>query len=282
MAVNPINAQVPGTAVGQGDSAAAVRQARHHGWAETLPAAGGLSRKDRNAMILAALANPGSLALPGVGDPASSALAALTNAGSLAVANLGNDPAATQALAGAGAATPGLLAALADSGTLALAGLAAPASAAPAVPDGSSVLASAATLNAINLAAQDAVAAAQDAVAATAKAADAVTAAADAVSAVLAGASAAPRVPALADPSALATDATAKYLGAGFLGLPAAPGILATAQPEGVPAVDGVQATPALAGNTYSNPQDRAFGQSAAHLAQTAPMVEVPELDLEG
>jgi len=300
MAVNPINTQIP---VPQGDPAAAVRHRSHQAWMETVPGAGQLSRKDRNAIILATLANPGSRALPGVGEPTASAVAALTNADTLALANL-NNPAetlaalanpASLAVAGLGAATPGVLAALADPGSLALADLAsaAPAPAAAADPDLTtaltsvdSALGSTAVLNAVNVAAQDAAAAARDAAATTAQAAQAVSAAADAVSAALAAANAAAGVPAPPDPSGLATDATAKYLGAGFIGLPPVPGAQAAALPEGVPAVDGVLATPSLAGNTYSNPHDRAFGQSAAHQAQSAPMAptpaEAPELDLEG
>ena len=64
MAVNPINTQIP---VPQGDPAAAVRHRSHQAWMETVPGAGQLSRKDRNAIILATLANPGSRALPGAG-----------------------------------------------------------------------------------------------------------------------------------------------------------------------------------------------------------------------
>ncbi len=306
MAVNPINTQIPAP---QGDPAAAVRHRSHQAWMGTAPGAGQLSRKDRNAIILAVLANPGSRALPGVGELTASAVAALTNADTLALANLGNNPAetltalanpASLALAGLGAAPHGVLAALADPGSLALADLASAvpaqaaaagadlttALAAPALNSADSTLGSTAVLNAVNVAAQDAAAAARDAAATAAQAAQAVTAAADAVSAVLAAANAAAGVATPPDPSGLATDATAKYLGAGFIGLPAVPGAQAAALPEGVPAVDGVLAAPSLAGNTYSNPHDRAFGQSAAHQAQSAPMAptpaEAPELDLEG
>jgi len=236
MAVNPINAQIPAT---QGGPAAAELHRSHRAWVDALSGSGQLSGKDRNAGILAALADPGSLAMA---DLAFAAPAAAADA----------DP--TTVLA------------------------------ATALTSSGSAQGSAAALNAVNAAAQDAAAAVQDAAATTAQAAQAVTAAADAVSAALAAANAAAGSPAPPDSSALATDATAKYLGAGFIGLPPVPGAQATSQTEGVPAVDGVLATPSLAGNTYSNPHDRAFGQSAAHLAQSAPTApaEALELDLEG
>lgn len=88
----------------------------------------------------------------------------------------------------------------------------------------------------------------------------------------------------LEDAGSLATDATAKYLGGGILGLA---GTISRdpAELDAIPAVSGVLATPALAANTYSNPQNRAFGQAVAQpspLVAAAGQAGAPSLDLLG
>jgi len=71
------------------------------------------------------------------------------------------------------------------------------------------------------------------------------------------------------EPWSQAVDATAKFMGAGVMAQMAdgTGGLGAGAQPpqEVIPAVNGVNAAPPMAANTYSNPQERAFGQSAPH-----------------
>jgi len=87
------------------------------------------------------------------------------------------------------------------------------------------------------------------------------------------------------DPSSLATDATAKYMGAGFLG-PAIGLSLDTASAlEAIPAVNGVVGMYALAANTYSNPQGRAFAQPFGVNPPLVPAANGPDgatLDLIG
>jgi hypothetical protein len=76
-------------------------------------------------------------------------------------------------------------------------------------------------------------------------------------------------------------DATAKYLGAGFLGPAGAPN---PDQPFQDPGIAKVPAASASAPQTYNNPQDLAFGQTTpAHLeampAKPGP-AEAQDLDL--
>jgi len=64
-----------------------------------------------------------------------------------------------------------------------------------------------------------------------------------------------------------ATDATAKFMGAGALAqLAGAGGNLAQGPPpqDVIPAINGVVGAQPMAANTYSNPQERAFGQGGA------------------
>jgi hypothetical protein len=142
-----------------------------------------------------------------------------------------------------------------------------------------------AALSSANTAAQDAATVARAAAATTVQAAQAVAVAADAVTAALAAAQTAmAAAPApVQDAAGLGADATAKYLGAGFMGPPAGPvNTPASDQPE---AVLAVPTTAALAANTYSNPQERSYGQAGAALS--SPMVpppsaaEGPELDMK-
>jgi hypothetical protein len=58
-------------------------------------------------------------------------------------------------------------------------------------------------------------------------------------------------------------DAVAKYMGAGFMGLGAAGADAALEANPDVPAVNGVFQVLAQTPNTYSNPRERAYGQSA-------------------
>lgn len=58
-------------------------------------------------------------------------------------------------------------------------------------------------------------------------------------------------------------DAVAKYMGAGFMGLGAAGAEAALEANPDVPAVNGVFQVLAQTPNTYSNPRERAYGQSA-------------------
>jgi len=314
--VNPIPAQLPAAAAGfSANAAAPARRGQRRRWAEPIPGANPLSRKDLNALLVAALATPGSLALAGLGTPGqtglatsvSAALTALTTPGSLAMDNFG---------AGAGLAGPGEPAATAQ--------------AVQAVPNAQSL---SAALGIARLAAQGATAlalstakAAGEAAQASALAAEAVSAALTAVNAAadqiqavlaaggqtlaanpaptavpdqaglaaptqapaanptpaalpdqtpLAAASQAPAAnpapAAVPDQAGLAQEAIANYLGGGFLGQPAAP---AAGRPtsEAIPDVDDVLPAPPVAANTYSNPHDRAFGQSAAHMIHPPPV----------
>jgi len=121
------------------------------------------------------------------------------------------------------------------------------------------------------------------------RAADAITAANAAAVASLAAANALRASAAASDAAsglpALATDATAKFMGGGAMGRPEA--VLSGYQEiqGAIPAVSGVLATSAMAANTSSNPQGRAFGRTAAHLpalAVPAPGAgESPGLDLK-
>ena len=80
-----------------------------------------------------------------------------------------------------------------------------------------------------------------------------------------------PAPAAVPDQSVLAQDAIANYLGGGFLGQPA---VLAAGRPtsEALPDVEAVLPASSVAANTYSNPHDRAFGQSAAHMIHPPPV----------
>lgn len=109
--------------------------------------------------------------------------------------------------------------------------------------------------------AQDADAAAQAAAAQNAAAATPAAATSTAVAAVLAADT--PGV----DIWSNATDATAKFMGAGALAqLAGAGGNLAQGPPpqDVIPAINGVVGAQPMAANTYSNPQERAFGQGGA------------------
>jgi len=195
MAVNPITplSSRPPADMG-GPIVASTRRASRRLRMEQDPEAGQLSRKDWNALILAALANPGALA----------------------VANLPVNPAPVAETSSPAAATP----------------------------------------------------------------VQAITIAADAADAVNAAARSGPDAGAVQDPSGLGADATAKFMGAGFLG--PAPGPISgvpghPSEVERIPSVDGVPPGPALESNTYSNPHERSFGQAGE--AQTAPMAPVAELE---
>ena len=115
---------------------------------------------------------------------------------------------------------------------------------------------------------QGAVTAAQDAAAAAQSAAVPLAAAATAI-ALAAGALAA-ATPAAQDPGPLAADATAKYLGAGFLGPVGAPNPDLSAR-EDLPGIAKVSAASASAPQTYSNPHDLAFGQTVAARLEALP-----------
>jgi hypothetical protein len=80
--------------------------------------------------------------------------------------------------------------------------------------------------------------------------------------------------------SGVATDATAKFMGAGAMGQPVA--VLSAYQDiqRAIPAVSGVLAISAMAANTSSNAQDRAFGRTAAPLQTFQVPGEGTELDL--
>jgi hypothetical protein len=88
------------------------------------------------------------------------------------------------------------------------------------------------------------------------------------------------------DPSSLATDATAKYMGAGFLGPAVGLSLDQTTGMDDIPAVNGVLGVYALAANTYSNPQGQAFAPPAgAGNGFQVPAANAPEaatLDLIG
>ncbi|MDR3669931.1 MAG: hypothetical protein P4L36_03750 [Holophaga sp.] len=324
-----ISGIVPETPNGGGQSpvASTPRRARRGYREGTAPAGNPISRKDLNAMLAAALTQPGSLALGTVAASTSTALDEQTNPASLLPGNLA-DPNAGAAVNAADPAGPALqaLAGLLEPAMTALASTLAstvPSAANPAVklvdpsavsqavspaasPSAAALEAAplaaldttvATALGSANSAAQDAAAVARDAAATAVQAAQAVAVAADAVSAAMAAVQAAQAGQtagnaggaALAitqDAAGLGADATAKYLGAGFMGLPAGPvnAKLADAT-EAVPAVVGVPATTNLAANTYSNPHERSFGQAGAALtgpmAPAALSAEGPDLDLK-
>ena len=119
--------------------------------------------------------------------------------------------------------------------------------------------------------------AARDAVAAMAGAVQAWSQVAAAMAPVAAAAAAGPSTAAgeiPADPASLGSDATAKYLGAGFMGPGSGPGpgpVLADELRDVAPVPGASHA----AANTYSNPRELAFGQTAA--AHLEPLAMVPD-----
>jgi hypothetical protein len=85
-----------------------------------------------------------------------------------------------------------------------------------------------------------------------------------------------------------ATDATAKFMGAGALAQVGDAGLgqAGLASQEVIPAVNQIGSARPMAANTYSNPQERAFGQSAAtpnfvNIPAASPL-ESPRLDITG
>jgi hypothetical protein len=224
-------------------------------------------------------------------DPAAQALAALQrSAATPAAAPAGSAVSRSAVLKAlvAGAASPGLGAASPfNPGPAAAAFAAAPGQAAimaastalplaQAAPAAGSEADTQAQGRAADTAAAEAITAANaatDAITAANAAAVASLAAANALRAAAAASEVASGLP------GLATDATAKFMGAGAMGQPAA--VLSSYQEiQGViPAVNGVLATSPMAANTSSNPQGRTFGRTAAHLP--APGASAgPELDL--
>jgi hypothetical protein len=215
-------------------------------------------------------------------------LADRTDAAALVMTSLPDLLAPAQADAGSLAPWTGLAAlALAEGATPAIA---------PAELAGAGTSATEGASPVVNLVAQSAAGGAAAVLAslapasATAAAPEGAVAAGTAASAIQATPGPAPASPApeaAPDPNSLATDATAKYMGAGTLSpagaaAPAAPG----ASAEAVAGVEDLPAVHALAANTYSNPHDRNFGQTAAHpsplaLQEPAPGPEDPlEIDL--
>lgn len=68
-----------------------------------------------------------------------------------------------------------------------------------------------------------------------------------------------------------AVDATAKFMGAGAMGLPDRAMSAYQAIQDAVPAVSGILSASAMAANTSSNPQSRMFGQTGAGSAASNP-----------
>ena len=142
----------------------------------------------------------------------------------------------------------------------------------PSSPAGAATEAGAA-LQTASVAARDAVAAMADAVEAFGQVATALATATAAVTANQAAYAAHPSSEIPGDPASLGADATAKYLGAGFLG----PGSeAAPALQDDLRDVAPVAAANHTALNTYSNPHELAFGQTAAHLEALAEAAGAP------
>jgi len=81
-------------------------------------------------------------------------------------------------------------------------------------------------------------------------------------------------------------DAVAKYMGAGFMGLGAAGADAATEANSDMPMVNGVSQVLAQTPNTYSDPRERAYGQSAQPRSVRSPAAvaaaRTPTVDLLG
>jgi hypothetical protein len=100
-----------------------------------------------------------------------------------------------------------------------------------------------------------------------------------------AGAAASAGGPAAQDAGTLGTDATAKYLGGGFLGLASGLRPALAKDQETIPAVNGIASVPALATSTSGNSGARTFTRSSGRPPATLPVVppagagEGPKLD---
>ena len=259
-------------------------------------ASGTASPFNGTAMVLPRLAQPGFLAddpfsayLLSLSDPASQALAAVTRAapatagaagkvglGAVAAALLGSvtGPAAEAGLP----VNPGPAAAALAAEPAQIPAQAAPAAAslplvedlpvAEAAAEPEAAVQDAGTLSAEARAAEladDAVTAAKAAVAAGNATLNTLlaTGAAAVVSAGSAG---------------IATDATAKFMGAGAQAQPSASAAAYQAIQNAIPAVNGVQGASAMAANTSSNPQGRASVQAGV----TRPVAMVPAVNPAG
>jgi len=218
--------------------------------------------KARRSLLLESQASAGGAAAK---ELAKFALAELTNPASLALADLGTGAAAPAQDQGGDPAALALAQLRAPSLT-ALTGVDAPGtlSLTEAI-DAASVLASA-------QAGPDALAADPAAAFQSAVTAKAISVAAGVLSAATVALAAAPQ-----DPGVLAADSSAKYLGAGFLGPAGVPDPVPPVQ-EG-PDIAKVSAASPSAPQTYSDPHDLAFGQTAAAHLEALPAEPGPAAD---